>query len=148
MRAPDHCDEIISLIDRVLGELSAGHDASPAAGVGALAEGPVVETHVGAESSIVCRPCGGLDWIGAVALRHAVHDSLRPGVDVIIDLSRVDFIDAVGLSALVGSVRRVRAVGGEAQICNATAQVRQRMELVGVYRLLTHSSARNGHDVA
>jgi anti-anti-sigma factor len=86
--------------------------------------------------------------MGAVSLRHAIHDSLQPGVVIVIDLSRVDFIDAVGMSALVGSVRRVRAVGGEAQICNATPQVRQRMELVGVYRLLTHSSARNGNDVA
>ena len=148
MQAPDHCDEIIHLIDHVLGDLSAGHDASPPAGVGTLAGEPVVETHVGADSRIVCRPCGGLDWIGAVSLRHALHDSLRPGVHIIIDLSRVDFIDAVGMSALVGSVRRVRAVGGEAQICNATSQVRQRMELVGVYHLLTHSSARNGNDVA
>ena len=148
MQAPDHCDEIIHLIDHVLGDLSAGHDASPPAGVRTLAGEPVVETHVGADSRIVCRPSGGLDWIGAVSLRHALHDSLRPGVDIIIDLSRVDFIDAVGMSALVGSVRRVRAVGGEAQICNATSQVRQRMELVGVYHLLTHSSARNGNDVA
>jgi len=148
MQAPDHCDEIIHLIDHVLGDLSAGHDASPPAGVRTLAGEPVVETHVGADSSIVCRPSGGLDWIGAVSLRHAIHDSLRPGVDIIIDLSRVDFIDAVGMSALVGSVRRVRAVGGEAQICNVTSRVRHRMELVGVYRLLTDSSARNGNDVA
>jgi anti-anti-sigma factor len=148
MQAPDHCGEIIHLIDHVLGELSACHDASPPAGVGTLAEEPLVETHVGADSSIVCRPSGGLDWIRAVSLRHAIHDSLRPGIDIIIDLSRVDFIDAVGMSALVGSVRRVRAVGGEAQICNVTLRVRQHMELVGVYHLLTHSSARNGNDVA
>jgi anti-anti-sigma factor len=148
MQAPAHCDEIISLIDNVLGDLNAGHDAIPRAGVRTLAEGPAVDTHVRADSSIVCSPSGGLDWIGAISLRHAIHDSLRPGVDIIIDLSRVDFIDAVGMSALVGSVRRVRAVGGEARIDNATSRVRQRMELVGVYRLLTHSSARNGHDVA
>jgi anti-anti-sigma factor len=148
MQAPDHCAEIMRLIDNVLGDLSAGHDASPPAGVRTLADEPVVETHVPADSSIVCRPSGALDWIGAVSLRHAIHDSLRPGVDILIDLGRVDFIDAVGMSALVGSVRRVRAVGGAAQICNATSHVRQRMELAGVYRLLTHSSARNGNDAA
>jgi anti-anti-sigma factor len=88
-----------------------------------------------------------LDWIGATSLRHAIHDWLRPGVDILIDLSRVDFIDAVGMSALVGCVRRVRKVGGEAHICNATPHVRQRMELVGVYSLLTHVSAPNGNDI-
>jgi anti-anti-sigma factor len=148
MRAPDHRDEIIRLIDNVVGDLSVGRDASRPPGVHTPAEEPVVETRVRADSSVVCRPSAGLDWIGAVSLRHAIHDSLRPGVDLIIDLSRVDFIDAIGMSALVGSVRRVRAVGGEAHICNATSQVRQRMELVGVYRLLTPSSARNGNDVA
>jgi anti-anti-sigma factor len=148
MQAADHCDKIIHLIDHVLGDLSAGHDASPPAGAGTLAKEALVETHVGADSSIVCRPSGGLDWIGAVSLRHAIHDSLRPGVDIIIDLSRVDFIDAVGMSALVGSVRRIRAVGGEAQICNATSQVRQRIEQLGLYPLLKDSSARNGNDVA
>jgi anti-anti-sigma factor len=107
----------------------------------------MAETRV-RDCKIVCRPTGDLDWIGAVSLRHAVHDWLRPGVDMIIDLSRVDFIDAVGMSALVGCVRRVRAGGGEARICNATSHVRQRMELVGVYSLLTHALAGNGNDVA
>jgi anti-anti-sigma factor len=123
-------------------------ESGPAAVHTPAQEPVVVETHVRADSSIVCRPSGGLDWIGAVSLRHAIHDSLRPGVDIIIDLSRVDFIDAVGMSALVGSVRRVRAVGGEAHIRNATSHVRRRMELVGVYPLLTQSSARDGNDVA
>jgi anti-anti-sigma factor len=148
MRAPDHRDEIIRVIDNVAGDLSAGRDASRRPGVHTPAGEPVVETRVRPDSSIVCRPSGGLDWIGAVSLRHAIDDSLRPGVDLIIDLRRIDFIDAFGMSVLVGSVRRVRAVGGEAHICNATSQVRRRMELVGVYRLLTHSSARNGNDAA
>jgi hypothetical protein len=61
VQAPHHCGEIIHLIDELLGDLSAGHAASPPAGVGSLAEEPQVETHVGADSSIVCRPSGGLD---------------------------------------------------------------------------------------
>jgi anti-anti-sigma factor len=148
MHGPEHCDEVIRLTDKGLGDLSAGHETGPPAGVDIPAGEPVVETRVRADCSIVCRPSGGLDWVGAVSLRHAIHDSLRPGVDMIIDLSRVDFIDAVGMSALVGCVRRVRAVGGEAVICNATSHVRQRMELVGVYGLLTRRSSRNGNDVA
>jgi len=148
VQAPDHCDEIIRLIDKVLDDLSAGHDASPPPGVHIPAQQAVVETHLRADSSIVCRPSGDLDWIGAMSLRHAIHDSVRPGVDIIIDLSRVDFVDAVGMSALVGSVRRVRATGGEAQICNPSSDVRRRLELVGVYGLLTCCSARHGNDVA
>ena len=148
MQPSDHCDEMIRLIDNVLSDLSPGDDVSPPQGVPIPAEEPEVETHVREDSTIVCRPPGGLDWIGAVSLRHVIHDSVRPGVHVIIDLSRVDFIDAVGMSALVGSVRRVRAFGGDAQICNPSSYVRRRLESVGVYGLLTHSSARNRNDVA
>jgi anti-anti-sigma factor len=108
----------------------------------------VIETHLLADSSIVCRPSGSLDWIAAQSLRHAVGDSLRPGVDVVIDLSRVEFIDAVGISALVGTVRRARALGSQANICGASPEVRRRLELAGVYRLMMGCSARNGNDAA
>ena len=108
----------------------------------------MIETQVLADSSIVCRPSGSLDWIAAVSLRHALGDSLRRGVDVVIDLRRVEFIDAVGISAIVGIVRRVRAVGGHAQICGASPQVRRRLQLAGVYRLVMRYSAPNGNDTA
>lgn len=108
----------------------------------------MIETHLLADSGIVCRPSGSLDWIAAVSLRHAVGHSIQPGVDVIVDLSRVEFIDAVGISALVGTVRRVRALGGQANICGASPEVRRRLELAGVYRLVMGCSARNGNDAA
>jgi stage II sporulation protein AA (anti-sigma F factor antagonist) len=108
----------------------------------------VIETQMLADSSIICRPSGSLDWIAAMSLRHVIHDSLRPGVEVVIDLSRVEFIDAVGISAIVGSVRRVRAFGGQAEISSATPDVRRRIELAGVYRLLMRSSATNGDEAA
>jgi anti-anti-sigma factor len=65
---------------------------------------------------------------------------------VVIDLSRVDFMDAVGISATVGSVRRVRAVGGHAEIRGASPEVRSRLELAGVYAFLMRSSAKNDDD--
>jgi anti-anti-sigma factor len=108
----------------------------------------VIETQLLAGSSIVCRPSGSLDWIAAVSLRHVIGDLLRPGVAVIIDLSRVEFIDAVGISAIVGSVRRVRAGGGRAEVCGASPQVRRRLELAGVDRLVMRCSPTNGNDAA
>jgi anti-anti-sigma factor len=83
-----------------------------------------------------------------VSLRHAIGDSLQPGVEVIIDLSRVEFVDAVGISAIAGSVRRVRAVGGHAQLCGASPEVRGRLELTRIYRLVMRCSPTNGNDDA
>jgi anti-anti-sigma factor len=99
----------------------------------------MIETQLLPDSGIVCRPSGGLDWIAAVSLRHVIGDLLRPGVKVVIDLSRVDTIDAVGMSAIVGSLRRVRAVGGRAEICGASGQVYRRLQLAGLDRLLSCS---------
>ena len=81
----------------------------------------MIETTLDRDSSIrsvICRPIGQLDWAGAIALRHVVHDSVAPGAEIVIDLSRVAFVDAAGMSALVESVRRVRALGGTARISN------------------------------
>jgi hypothetical protein len=87
MPAPDHHGEIIPLIDNVLGNLGSGHDASRPA-VLTPSGAPVSETHDRADSSIVCRPSGGTDWMVAVSLRHVTRDSLRPGVEIIIDFSK------------------------------------------------------------
>ena len=108
----------------------------------------MIEVRLGPGPSIVCRPCGELDWANAVSLRRFISGALRPGTEVVIDLGDIGRIDAVGLSALVGSVRRVRASGGKARVSNPRPQVQRRMQLVGVHGLLTGCSARNGNDQA
>ncbi|MGP8205705.1 MAG: STAS domain-containing protein [Acidimicrobiales bacterium] len=107
-------------------------------------EEKMIDTYVGSDFSIVCRPTGCLDWTGAAALRHAVHNVLCPEINLHIDLRHLNFVDAVGMSALVGSVRRVRAVGGKARIQNASPAVRRRLQIVGVYEFLTSSPANVG----
>jgi len=80
----------------------------------------MIDTYVGWDLSIVCKPTGRLDCSGAAALRHEVHTVLHPEVNLHIDLRHLNFVDAIGMSALVGSVRRVKAVGGKARIQNAS----------------------------
>lgn len=67
---------------------------------------------------------------------------------MVFDLSEVNFIDAVGVSALVGSVRRVRALGSNPELRNIGPELRDCLELAGVYRLLTHAWTTNGDDGA
>ena len=84
-------------------------------------------------NGVVClRPVGDLNWSNAVALRHAVHSVLRPQVRVVLDLQDVESIDAVGLSALVGSVRRIRSVPGEVRVFHMPPAVRSRIELLRI----------------
>jgi anti-anti-sigma factor len=84
-------------------------------------------------NGVVClRPVGDLDWSNATALRHAVHSVLRPYVRLELDLQDVQSIDAVGLSALLGSVRLIRSLHGEVRVSHMPSVVRSRVELLGI----------------
>jgi len=106
-------------------------------------EGLMIET-ITSKSSFLIKVWGNLDWMGAVTVRHVVQDSLQPTMQIVIDLSHVDAIDAVGISALVGTVRRVRAAGGTVRICNVPARLRRYLNLAGVTEMLTSSVALHG----
>ena len=110
----------------------------------------MIESYVSPDASIICRPRGDLDWMSSLSLRHLLHDVLAPGARVVIDLSRVTFIDAVGLSAIVGGTRRARSLGATVRVRNAGSQVRRRIELAGVERLLglESDSGSPGHGAA
>jgi anti-sigma B factor antagonist len=52
---------------------------------------------------------GDLDLATAPALRQLLHDRIDDGeMHLILDLSRLDFLDSSGLGVLVGAARRVR----------------------------------------
>ena len=91
----------------------------------------MLETHIRNDEH-VCRPRGDLDWRTSVALRQVIHDALSPGAVVVIDLGRVRYIDAVGLSAMGSILRQARSVGATVRLCNIDPQVRWWMDLVGV----------------
>lgn len=103
--------------------------------------------HVDSGSMVVCKPTGDLDWMAACAFRRAAHGALRSGVDVLIDLSDGEEVDSMGLSALLGVVRRARAMGGSARVVNVAPAVRRKMELADIYEVLTGRGTRQQDDV-
>jgi anti-anti-sigma factor len=92
----------------------------------------VIETSTYPDGVVRLSPLGDLDWISARALRHAVHDLINPRMRVEFDLHDVMSIDAAGISALLGSVRLIRSLGGEARVCNMSKPVRSRFEMLGI----------------
>jgi anti-anti-sigma factor len=108
----------------------------------------MIEVHSDPYAGIHLTPFGDLDWTGTKSLRHVLHDLLRPGIHLAIDMSYVEFVDAVGVSALVGCIRRVRAVGGDVELLNPRSQVQRLLELLGVYWLLEYPSSTSGNDAA
>jgi anti-anti-sigma factor len=86
--------------------------------------------------SVVLFPYGHLDLDGSFELRHIIGKVLEPELKVVIDLRHTDSIDAEGLSALVGSARRVRAIGGTASITHANPRLQWLLGLTGAERLV------------
>src|SRR5579864_7030062 len=96
----------------------------------------MIELESRVDDDTVIRPTGSLDWNGASALRHVVDDLLRLRVNFAIDLSRTSRIDATGASALVGIVRRARALGVTVSIVNPRPSIRWQLELLRVDKLV------------
>ena len=99
----------------------------------------MIETNTCADGRVRLKAFGEFSGATATSLRHLVAGSVDQGMTVIIDLRRVERIDAEGVSALVGTVRRARSVGGDAQVVNARPEVKATFELAGVYEVLLGS---------
>jgi anti-anti-sigma factor len=65
--------------------------------------------------SVVCEVRGELDQATAITLRGSV-TFLAHAPKAVIDMSRVTFIDAVGLCALIGCLRAIRESGTPATL--------------------------------
>ena len=64
----------------------------------------------------VCRPVGELDAYTVGQFREAL-GSLASTPKLLIDMSRVPFVDSAGLGALIGGIRRAREAGGDVAVC-------------------------------
>jgi anti-anti-sigma factor len=82
------------------------------------------------DTTLECKPLGATDWRSSITLRHAVHEAMCRGQKIIINLGQVAYIDAVGLSAIIGIVRQAPAVGATVELSNARPPVRRRIDLV------------------
>jgi anti-sigma B factor antagonist len=72
----------------------------------------------------VCRPDGELDAFTVSEFRSELA-ALVGCVQVVIDLSRVPFMDSAGLGALIGGIRKIRDSGGEVVVvCDRPAVLR------------------------
>jgi anti-anti-sigma factor len=80
---------------------------------------------------------GGLDGTRAPALREPLLRMLRPAASrLVLDLSLVSHVDAVGLAVLVGTERRARLLGGSLRLAAVQPAVGMAVRAAGLDRLL------------
>ncbi len=90
------------------------------------------------ETTCVIAPEGVLDLENAPHLKHTLAQLVDQGcLDVVVDLSRVTFIDSTALAVLVGATRRLGA-RGELAVAAADRQAAKLFELTGIERTIEH----------
>jgi anti-sigma B factor antagonist len=84
----------------------------------------------------VCRPVGELDAYSVGQLRQTLAEATSSR-KLVIDLSSVTFVDAAGLGALVGGIRRTREHGGQVAVACSRSVLLRLLQTTGFDRIVT-----------
>ncbi len=75
-----------------------------------------VTSHTGGERTVV-EVSGEIDVYTAPTLREELSSHIAADrTDLVVDLTRVDFMDSTGLGVLVGELKKVRTYGGDLRL--------------------------------
>jgi anti-sigma B factor antagonist len=79
--------------------------------------------------------CDAIDSANAAEVKTEALRLIGDAPDVVVDLSRVDFLDSAGVGVLVGLFKNARARGGRARFCGLTPGVRTVLEIIQLDRI-------------
>ena len=82
--------------------------------------------------------CGELDESASVSVRTELDAVInRSNFDrVVIDLSKLVFMDSTGIGVLIGRYKKLRALGALVFLANPTASVDKILRLSGIYDIM------------
>ena len=87
---------------------------------------------------LVVRITGEIDHHSAVEMRRGIDEEIyenRPS-KLILDLSRVDFMDSSGLGLILGRFSVMKEIGGELVVINPNTGVMKILKLAGAERII------------
>jgi anti-sigma B factor antagonist len=87
------------------------------------------------DDQTIIRPVGELDAFSVTQFRQILADLDGSG-SVVIDLSRVAFIDSAGLGALIGGIRHARERGGHVAVACARPTLTRLLHSTGFDRIV------------
>jgi anti-sigma B factor antagonist len=86
---------------------------------------------------------GELDIYTAPRFEEALRHSMEAGArHLLVDLTRVNFIDSTALSVVVDAVKRLHAVRGSLDVICRDANLRRTFEITGLTRILAIYASR------
>lgn len=81
-------------------------------------------------------PNGQLDAITGPELSTFLHETLANHKNLILDLSKVDFVSSAGLRVFLGIVKEARGLGGDLRLAAVVEDVSKVLSVSGFDRLL------------
>jgi anti-sigma B factor antagonist len=85
----------------------------------------------------VLQVAGEVDAYTAPMLREQIRELAAKGaVHLIVDLSRVDFLDSTGLGTLVGGLKRLREAGGTLTLVITAPRILRLFQITGLTKVL------------
>lgn len=85
--------------------------------------------------AVAAVPVEELDASNAGEFKRDVAPLLDANTNLVLDLSRLRFVDSSGLGAFISCLRKLNAKGGDLKLCGMSKQVRAVFELVRMHRV-------------
>ncbi len=85
--------------------------------------------------TVVIVPAEELDAGHAGELKRELSPVLEANTKVVLDLSRLRFVDSSGLGCFLSCLRKLNAIGGDLKLCGMSQRVRMAFELVRLHRI-------------
>lgn len=85
--------------------------------------------------TVAAVPVEELDASNAGEFKRDVAPLLEANTKLVLDLSRLHFVDSSGLGAFISCLRKLNASGGDLKLCGMSKQVRGVFELVRLHRV-------------
>jgi anti-sigma B factor antagonist len=87
---------------------------------------------------------GEVDLHVAPELRRRLTEAIEEGADyVVLDLSRVTFLDSMALGILLGALKRLRPAGGELRLVVPHSEIRRIFEITLLDQVFTLNATRH-----
>jgi anti-sigma B factor antagonist len=80
-------------------------------------------------------PVDELDASNAGEFKRAIAPVLQANSKLVLDLSRLRFVDSSGLGAMLSCLRQLTGKNGDLKLCGMSKQVRALFELVRMHRI-------------
>jgi anti-sigma B factor antagonist len=90
--------------------------------------------HIG-DVAIAVLPVDELDASNAGEFKRDIAPVLEANTKLVVDVSRLRFVDSSGLGAFLSCLRHVNAKGGDLKLCGMSKPVRTVFELVRLHRI-------------